>query len=53
MPNQSFVLDKFIQAFAGLINAEKFDFSPMGWGDDEVVHFSEVLAQCTIEEKTR
>ena len=44
--DQPFVLDKYSQAFAELIKTEKFDFTSMGWGDNEAVHFSEVLAEC-------
>ena len=44
--DQPFVLDKYNKAFAELTHAEKFDFYQMGWGDEEVAHFAEVLVQC-------
>ena len=44
--DQPFVLEKYCQAFAELINAEKFNYGKMNWGDDDAAKFADVLAEC-------
>ena len=44
--DQPFVLEKYHQAFAELLHAESFKYAYMNWGDAEIAHFAEVLAQC-------
>ena len=44
--DQTFVLDKYNQAFAELTHAQSFNYNNLKWGDEEVAKFAEVLAHC-------
>ena len=44
--DQDFVIQKYNKASEEQAQATKFDFSEMGWGDDEMESLAEVLVKC-------